>query len=279
LRAARSDAPTEAMRACVSIARHRNASASFTYNGPMILNIAAYHFVAVADPAALAACLRANAQAGDLRGTVLVAGEGINLFLAGTDDAIHAFLDALREDVRFAAIRVKFSRSAKQPFVRLKVKQKAEIISFRRNDASPLSERAPSVAPEVLARWIAQGRDDAGKRLVLLDTRNRQEVDHGSFADALTLPIDKFTDLPEAIAPYREALADATVVSFCTGGIRCEKAALWMRAEGMHNVLQLDGGILGYFEQVGGYGYDGRCFVFDERVALDARLQPLQAGT
>lgn len=245
----------------------------------MMLNIAAYHFVAVTDPDALASQLRASAQASDLRGTVLVAKEGINLFLAGAEQDIHAFLDGLRVDARFATIRVKFSHSAKQPFARLKVKRKPEIISFRRDAASPLTARAPTVAPDVLARWIAQRSDDDGKRLVLLDTRNRQEVDHGSFADALTLPIDKFTDLPAAIAPHREALADATVVSFCTGGIRCEKAALWMRAEGMHNVLQLDGGILGYFEQVGGYGYDGRCFVFDERVALDARLQPLAAGT
>ena len=91
----------------------------------------------------------------------------------------------------------------------------------------------------------------------------------------MTLPIDNFTELPEALAPHRDALRDATVVSFCTGGIRCEKAALWLRADGMDNVLQLDGGILGYFEQVGGAGYDGRCFVFDERVALDPALQPL----
>ena len=76
----------------------------------------------------------------------------------------------------------------------------------------------------------------------------------------------------------REALADATVISFCTGGIRCEKAALWMRQEGMPNVMQLDGGILGYFEKVGGYGYEGRCFVFDQRVALDTALQPLVDG-
>lgn len=243
----------------------------------MILNIAAYHFAAVADPSALAACVREWAEAGALRGTVLVAPEGINVFLAGTDAAIHAFLDALRADARFAAITVKFSRSRAQPFARLKVKVKREIISFRRDGCSPLDGRAPTVAPEALARWIAQGRDDEGRRLVLLDTRNREEIEHGSFVEALTLPIDNFTELPEAIAPHREALADATVVSFCTGGIRCEKAALWLRAAGMDNVLQLDGGILGYFEQVGGYGYDGRCFVFDERVALDPQLEPLAA--
>jgi UPF0176 protein len=242
----------------------------------VILNIAAYHFVPVDDPAALAAQVRELAEAGDLRGTVLVAGEGINIFLAGTESAIGVFLDALRSDPRFADIVVKESRSRAQPFARLKVKLKKEIIAFRRDNASPLQARAPTVAPEQLARWIEQGEDDAGRRLVLLDTRNREEIEYGTFSGALTLPIDNFTDLPEALTPHRSALADAVVVSFCTGGIRCEKAALWMQAEGMDNVLQLDGGILGYFERVGGFGYDGRCFVFDERVALDAELNALR---
>ena len=241
----------------------------------MILNIAAYHFVPVDDPAALVTQVRELAEAGDLRGTVLVAGEGINIFLAGAESAIGVFLDALRSDSRFADIVVKESRSRTQPFARLKVKLKKEIIAFRRDNASPLVGRAPTVAPEELARWIEQGSDDTGRPLVLLDTRNREEIEHGTFSGALTLPIDNFTDLPEALTPHRSALADAVVVSFCTGGIRCEKAALWMQAEGMDNVLQLDGGILGYFERVGGYGYDGRCFVFDERVALDAELKPL----
>ncbi len=241
----------------------------------LILNIAAYQFVEIDDPDTVAARLREWAEAGDLRGTVLVAGEGINLFLAGGDAVVHAFLDALRGDARFAAIAVKTSRSRTQPFARLKVKVKPEIIAFRRDDTAPLARRAPAVPPDVLARWIAQGVDDSGRRLVLLDTRNREEVGHGTFAGALVLPIDNFTELPDALAPHRDSLADATVVSFCTGGIRCEKAALWMQADGMDNVLQLDGGILGYFEHVGGFGYEGRCFVFDERIALDAQLEPL----
>jgi UPF0176 protein len=241
----------------------------------VILNIAAYHFTPIDDPSALAAHVRMLAQDGDLRGTVLVADEGINIFLAGNETAIRVFLDALRSDRRFADIAVKESRSRTQPFARLKVKLKKEIIAFRRDNSSPLIGRAPTVSPESLARWIEQGHDDSGRRLVLLDTRNREEIDHGTFAGALTLPIDNFTDLPEALTPHRTALADAVVVSFCTGGIRCEKAALWMQSEGMDNVLQLDGGILGYFERIGGYGYDGRCFVFDERVALDAELKPL----
>jgi UPF0176 protein len=110
--------------------------------------------------------------------------------------------------------------------------------------------------------------------LVLLDARNREEVAHGTFAGAQCLPIDRFTELPGAIADCRQTFEGATVVSFCTGGIRCEKAALWMRAAGMTNVLQLEGGILGYFETVGSHGYAGSCFVFDERVALDAELKP-----
>jgi UPF0176 protein len=239
----------------------------------VILNIAAYHFTPIDDPTGLAARLRALAEAGELRGTVLVAPEGINLFLAGAPSAIAVFLEELRADPRFAGLQAKESHSQSLPFARLKVKVKPEIIAFRRDGSSPLPGRAPTVSPHVLARWIGQGHDDEGRRLVLLDTRNREEIAHGTFTGALTLPIDNFTDLPEALTPHRSALADAVVVSFCTGGIRCEKAAVWMHAQGMDNVLQLDGGILGYFEQVGGFGYDGHCFVFDERVALDPGLR------
>ncbi|SFK67566.1 sulfurtransferase [Lysobacter sp. cf310] len=241
----------------------------------MLLNIAAYHFVPIDDPDALAVRLRASAEAVDLRGTVLVAEEGLNLFLAGSEDAIGAFLAELRADPRFAELAVKASHSRAQPFARLKVKRKREIVTFRREDSAPLRRRAPAVTPERLAQWLDRGHDDDGRRVVLLDTRNREEVGYGSFAGALTLPIDNFVDLPEALAPHREALAEATVVSFCTGGIRCEKAALWLRDDGMDNLLQLEGGILGYFERVGGAHYEGRCFVFDERVALDPELRPL----
>ncbi|MHC9085317.1 sulfurtransferase [Luteimonas sp. RIT-PG2_3] len=241
----------------------------------MITNIAAYHFVAIDDADALAGRLLEQATARALRGTVLVSEEGINLFLAGADAEVSALLDGLRADPRFATLQVKTSYSRAQPFPKLKVKRKREIITFRRDDASPLQGRAPAVAPVDLARWLQQGHDDAGKPVVLLDTRNREEIGHGTFANALTLPIDNFTELPQALAPHRAALSDATVVSFCTGGIRCEKAALWMRADGMDNVLQLDGGILGYFDAVGGLGYEGRCFVFDGRIALDPQLNAL----
>ncbi len=245
----------------------------------MILNIAAYLFVGIADADSLAERIRARAGQASLRGSVLVAPEGVNLFLAGDPGPLRAFLDWLRADPRFAGLQAKESWSEAVPFARLKVKRKQEIIAFRRPHASPLeAPRAPAVEPATLARWIAQGRDDGGRRLVLLDTRNREEVAYGTFRGALALPIDNFTELPDALAPHRDALRDATVVSFCTGGIRCEKAALWLRRDGMDNLLQLEGGILGYFEQAGGAGYEGGCFVFDRRLAVDAALRPLADG-
>jgi UPF0176 protein len=241
----------------------------------MILNLAAYRFTPVDDPSSLVASIRAAAESQSLLGTVLVAEEGINVFLAGEEHAVHAFVAWLRADRRFAAIGVKLSRSRMQPFARLKVKRKREIIAFRRAETSPLHRRAPAVSPIDLRRWLDQGHDDGGRRVALLDTRNREETGYGSFVDAIVLPIDNFVDLPQAIDAHRDALRGATVVSFCTGGIRCEKAALWLDAQGIENVQQLDGGILGYFEQVGGAHYQGRCFVFDQRVALDPQLRPM----
>jgi UPF0176 protein len=240
----------------------------------MIKNIAAYRFVRIEAPEALAAQLRDWAEALELRGSVLVAPEGLNLFLAGLPESIDRFLERLCADARFADMQVKISMSDAVPFAKLKVKVKPEIIAFRREEASPLhAERAPAVLPEQLRRWIEQGHDDLGRRLVLVDTRNREETAYGSFADAWLPPIDNFTELPAVIEAERDTWAGAAVVAFCTGGIRCEKAVLWMRANGIPDALQLDGGILGYFEHEGGAGYRGDCFVFDERVALDPALQ------
>lgn len=245
----------------------------------MVLNLAAYQFVAIADVAALVLSLRQRLDAAGLLGSVLVAPEGVNLFLAGSALPMRDFVDWLRQDPRFAEITVKWSESAAVPFRKLLVKAKREIITFRQGGLDPTAARAPTVAPATLARWIARGCDDGGRPIALLDTRNQQEVAFGSFDHAITLPISKFTELPAALEAHRSELHDRTIVSFCTGGIRCEKAALWMQQAGYEHVVQLDGGILGYFEQVGGYGYRERCFVFDERVALDPALKPLdEAG-
>lgn len=241
----------------------------------MITNLAAYHFVPITDADALVECLRDRCRLLDLKGSILIAPEGINIFLAGAAASIERWVEQLKQDPRFAAIRVKLSHSNQLPFKRLLVKKKAEIISFRQTGIVPSQGRAPALAPTTLARWLAAGVDDAGREVRLFDTRNQQEVAYGSFNGALTLPIQSFSELPAALEAHRLELADKTIVSFCTGGVRCEKAALWMIQSGFENVWQLDGGILGYFEQVGGYGYHERCFVFDERIALDAALRPL----
>lgn len=239
-----------------------------------VLNIAAYHFADIAVPSALRDALRARCEAAALKGSVLVAPEGLNLFLAGNESAVESVMQFVRAQPGFEAIRAKRSWSAHVPFARLKVKLKREIIAFGHDTCVPRTRRAPAVSPAQLRDWIERGCDGAGRRLVLVDTRNREELAYGRFENALQLPIDNFTDLTAALGPLKHELADATVVSYCTGGIRCEKAALWMQDAGFANVFQLEGGILDYFEQVGGAGWQGECFVFDERVALKPDLSP-----
>jgi UPF0176 protein len=239
-----------------------------------ILNISAYRFVPLDELPALRARLHDAAAALHLKGTVLLAEEGINLVLAGTPEAVDAWLGGLQADARFANFEVKRSHSDTQPFKRLKVKVKAEIIRMNRPAVRPAEGRAPAVNAQTLARWIAQGHDDGGRPLALLDTRNGFEVDAGAFAGAIDWRLTKFSDFPAAIERHRDALKDRTVVSYCTGGIRCEKAAILMRELGLDHSYQLEGGILKYFEDTGGTapGWRGRCFVFDERVALDTDL-------
>lgn len=241
-----------------------------------VLNISAYLFTPITDREQLRPVLRARAEAAGLKGTILLAEEGINLFLAGETDAVRGFVDQLRADPRFAALTTKESWSASQPFRKMLVKLKREIIRMDHPTIRPLEQRAPAVAPRTLRRWLDQGHDDEGREVVMLDTRNAFEVDYGTFDGALDWRIERFTQFPEAASTHREALDGKTVVSFCTGGIRCEKAAIYLREEGI-DALQLEGGILGYFEQVGHEHYDGECFVFDEREALAPDLTPRPA--
>jgi UPF0176 protein len=240
-----------------------------------VLNIAAYRFVTLADLPALRERLQAAAESRGLKGTVLLAEEGINIFLAGAEAEVRGWLQQLAEDARFANLEVKESASEAQPFQRLKVKIKREIIRMDHPTIRPEGARAPAVDASTLARWLDAGVDDQGRRVVTLDTRNDFEVDHGAFDGAMDWRLRKFTEFPAQLATHLDTLREVTVVSYCTGGIRCEKAALLMREQGLDHVYQLDGGILKYFETVGQRHYHGGCFVFDERTVLDAALAPV----
>ena len=243
-----------------------------------VLNISAYRFVVLDDVEALRADIHKQATSRELKGTVLLAEEGINLFLAGPPTAVRDFVAWLRRDERFASLEVKESPSANVPFGKLLVKVKREIIRMNHPAIRPQAERAPAVSAQTLARWLDQGHDDDGREVVTLDTRNAFEVDAGRFRGAIDWRIDKFSDFPAAVLAHRDELRGKTVVSYCTGGIRCEKAALFMADAGIDHVMQLDGGILKYFEETGGAHYDGHCFVFDARREVASDLRPAGAA-
>ena len=246
-----------------------------------ILNISSYKFVQLTDLPELRERLHDQTIRLGLKGTILIAEEGINLFLAGSAQAIQEFVSWLKSDSRFADLNPKESWSDRQPFRKMLVKIKREIIRMDHPTIRPATGRAPSVGPETLNRWLDQGHDDEGRPVVVLDTRNAFEVDCGTFQNAIDYGITKFTEFPEAIKADRERLADKTVVSFCTGGIRCEKAAIYMQEIGLSHTYQLEGGILKYFEETDAHHYRGACFVFDERRALTSDLSPqvTSAGT
>ena len=242
-----------------------------------ILNVSAYRFVPVQDTAALQGSILERAQAAGLRGTVLIAEEGLNLALAGPAQGLRDFLRWLQADARFADLPIKESFSSQMPFRKLLVKVKREIIRMNRPAVRPAAGRAPAVDAHTLARWLAQGRCDEGRPVVMLDTRNAFEVDAGAFEGAVDWRLGKFSDFPLELEARLDELRNKTVVSYCTGGIRCEKAALVMRDAGLVHVHQLEGGILRYFEDTGSApGWQGDCVVFDDRTALRPDLSPVR---
>lgn len=203
------------------------------------------------------------------------------MFLAGDRPSITNFLEYLQTDPlfggRFEELEVKESFSETQPFGKMVVRLAKEIITMRHPmTPCPSKKRAPVVSAQTLKQWLDKGHDDDGREVVLLDTRNGFEVELGTFNEAKSLDIEMFSEFPAAVQKLNaeEPLAEKTVVSFCTGGVRCEKAVLLLEEMGLPNVFQLDGGILRYFEEVGGAHWQGECFVFDDRYALDPALQP-----
>jgi UPF0176 protein len=233
-----------------------------------VVNFSAYKFAPLENLPALQEQLRAVATAGELRGTILLSPEGINLFVAGERAALGALLDTIRRVPGLGDLTPKESLSAEKPFNRMLVKIKKEIIAFGVEGIDPARHPTTKLAAKTLRAWL-----DEGRPLTLLDTRNDYEVKMGTFRGARSAGIANFRDFPAAVAQLPAELKEQPIVMFCTGGIRCEKAGPFMEKSGFRQVFQLDGGILKYFEECGSAHYDGECFVFDRRVAVDPELQ------
>lgn len=233
-----------------------------------IINLSVYKFTPLVGLPAWRERLLEICRAASLHGTILLSPEGINLFVAGTRAATDTLLAALRAIPGLSDLAPKESLSTEQPFNRMLVKIKKEIIAFGVEGIDPARRPSPKLAPRTLKQWL-----DEGRPIALLDTRNDYEVRMGTFRGAVVPHIDHFRDFPAAVQNLPAEMKERPIVMFCTGGIRCEKAGPYLEQAGFKNVHQLDGGILKYFEECGGAHFDGECFVFDRRVGVDPALR------
>jgi len=236
---------------------------------PPIVNIAAYRFCKLGSLVELRAALKLRCVELGLKGTILLSPEGINLSLAGSRGSVDAAIAFVRTLPGCEAIQPRESLSLTQPFKKMMVKLKREIIAFGVAGIDPATYTSRRITAEQLAEWF-----DTGKEFVLLDTRNDYETAAGTFKNAVTLPLDDFRNFPRQLSALPEGLKHRPVVTFCTGGIRCEKAAPFLEQAGYTDVYQLEGGILQYFARCGHAHYQGTCFVFDGRESLNAELKP-----
>ena len=237
-------------------------------NENSVVNIAGYKFEPLENPVDLVRMYQRKCDELELKGTMLISKNGINFSLAGTQQATDTIIAFLEEDNRFLNIPLKVTYSETQPFRRMKVRLKKEIISLGRKDINPRELTGERISPQDLKNLLDNKED-----VLVLDTRNEYETRVGKFENAIDLNLDTFRDFPEAIESLPEEYKDKQIVMYCTGGIRCEKASAVMLKAGFSDVKQLEGGVLDYFKETGGKYWNGDCFVFDERVALDTDLK------
>lgn len=232
-------------------------------------NISSYLFAPLSDLKSLREQLKQRCKELNLKGTILLSPEGINLFIAGFPEDVELLVQDIRQVPGLENLAPKHSPSDEQPFRRMLVRLKKEIIAFGVEGINPGLRTSPKLKAAELKQWL-----DEGRPVTLLDTRNDYEVKLGTFKNAQILDLQTFRRFPDAVRDQVDpALKKQPVVMFCTGGIRCEKAGPFMEQEGFEQIYQLDGGILKYFEEVGSDHYEGSCFVFDQRVGVDPALQ------
>ncbi len=248
---------------------------SLTAVAANILNVSFYRFVTLKGLEPLRDQLKERAIKNGLKGSILLSEEGINGFLAGPESNLRPYLNWLfSEFPEFRGIEPKESFSSRVPFSRMLVKVKKEIITMGRPEIRPSEKTGRRIYPKELKEWY-----DSKKEFVIIDTRNDYEIAQGTFKNAVHYDIETFKQFPAALEKEAKALQDKNVVMFCTGGIRCEKATALAEDLGIKNVFQLEGGILKYFEEVGGAHYRGDCFVFDHRTNVDPALSGVRDRT
>ena len=236
-------------------------------NKNLFLNIAGYKFEQLDSLDTLIPEFQNKCDELELKGSVYLSPRGINFSISGTEGNIEKYINFMENDSRFLNIPLKRTYSETQPFRRMKVRLKKEIISLGRDDINPRELTGEYVTPQELLNMY-ENNDD----VVVLDTRNEYETRVGLFENAVDLQLDTFRDFPKAIEQLPEEYKNKQIVMYCTGGIRCEKASAVMLKAGFTDVKQLEGGVLDYFKETGGKYWNGDCFVFDERVALDKDL-------
>jgi len=232
-----------------------------------IVNIAGYRFVDLDDRDELRQPFRYICEKLKLKGTILLSKNGINFFLAGKQDSIDSYIEFLESDDRFIGIPLKISYTDYQPFRRMLVRLKKEIIALGIDEIRPVDYTGENIKPVEFKKIL-----DDNEEVIIVDTRNEYETRVGVFENAIDLNLSTFKDFPGAIQNLPEEYKKKQIVMYCTGGIRCEKASVVMMNAGFENVKQLEGGILGYFEETDGSYWKGDCFVFDQRVAIDTDL-------
>lgn len=223
-----------------------------------------YSYQTITDPAAVAAWVKELAQTHGLLGRVLVAEEGINGTLEGTGSATQLFVQAFKADPQFASIEIKTSEGTGKSFPKLSVKVRNEIVGTRfPKEVDPRVQTATHLQPEELKQWYENGKD-----FVVVDMRNSYEFASGHFKNSIDPGLNNSRDLPEAMEKLAD-LKDKTVLTVCTGGVRCEKMSAYLMHEGFTDVYQLDGGIHTYMEKYPGEDYEGTLYTFDNRMVMD----------
>ena len=236
-----------------------------------ILVAALYKFVEIDDLLSLQSNLYEICEKNNIMGTILIANEGINGTISGKNNEINQTISLLKSDKRFANIEIKYSSTDKQPFHRMKVRLKKEIVTIGLPEINPNKKVGTYVKPEDWNDLISD------PNVIVIDTRNKYETKIGSFQNALDPETSSFREFPDWVKKFKSSKENANkkIAMFCTGGIRCEKASSLMKEEGFEDVYHLQGGILKYLETIDKENslWNGECFVFDQRVCLTDELE------